>query len=637
MQQAALEAWGRLAQTPTLLKEPEMTPRRRTAIELAAYDRTDPPQAKPVWESGLRNLTGAAAGELRLWFSIALLGNSASRVHAPSTIGTELEAIQWATDGLLRFRDAMDGTRLMSIVRFTARHHTLDRQLFFHLREHVPTALARALSDGSVVPTEERCLPPGLLDTRDAGPRQQYAVRHAQTLIARAVAPICKLKMSHIYASLTAAAFRVPRTLDPRAGMASARLAHLFADVPAGAERDRAIARAVRCVRHAAVPAEMTETALNVLHSGFAFGPNKRRLCGRDTCPCGSGHAETVEHTFWKCARSARLLELTFAQWREVTGKTRVSTQHGRITLLGDRSCTWETEADEAEWAGLEEPWAILHKVTLHAIHTERNRDAAPSAGTRRTAAQLYQKVQSTMQRVVDMRWRAAVAAKRRDAGRSVVSFRRQWEAPGLVAIVDDSRAQLLLLMRAATRDRWRRRASSARDFRNQQNAPPEPPPQDAIVIYLAGDADPRKKNMPPPPAGYAAVAQYQGRAIFELAGQISMAWPSITTITQNLADLVAFTRALQWAAVNPSSRDRPIIVHYTSEYAARVGTGAWKAKKHKAMAEEARRAWAHLKRVKGGRAWLRHAPPGASSHATAAQLATEAKAGAHVYRQVVD
>ena len=37
-----------------------------------------------------------------------------------------------------------------------------------------------------------------------------------------------------------------------------------------------------------AVPPEMTETAYNVLMSAFAFGPSKRGIAHRDTCPCGA-------------------------------------------------------------------------------------------------------------------------------------------------------------------------------------------------------------------------------------------------------------------------------------------------------------------------------------------------------------
>ena len=43
-------------------------------------------------------------------------------------------------------------------------------------------------------------------------------------------------------------------------------------------------------------------------------------------------------------------------------------------------------------WAGLEEPFAILHKVTLYAIREERDKEAAARKTTyvRRTAADNY-------------------------------------------------------------------------------------------------------------------------------------------------------------------------------------------------------------------------------------------------------
>ena len=93
-------------------------------------------------------------------------------------------------------------------------------------------------------------------------------------------------------------------------------------------------------------------------------------------------------------------------------------------------------------------------------------------------------------QRIVDMRWRAAVAQRRSDGGAAIAQFRRRWEAPGLAVIVDNAHARLVLFMRDTTRSRWRRHATSAREFRNQQHAPPDPPPADMIEIYTAGDGD---------------------------------------------------------------------------------------------------------------------------------------------------
>ena len=48
------------------------------------------------------------------------------------------------------------------------------------VRDALPQTWVTALRDGTVVPTDERCLPPGLLDIK--GPRQQIAIQHARTL-----------------------------------------------------------------------------------------------------------------------------------------------------------------------------------------------------------------------------------------------------------------------------------------------------------------------------------------------------------------------------------------------------------------------------------------------------------------------
>jgi hypothetical protein len=83
---------------------------------------------------------------------------------------------------------------------------------------------------------------------------------------------------------------------------------------------------------------------------------------GTTSCPCGQGHGETVEHTFWKCDRSYLVWESITRFWRTATGEHGVTATDGRLVLFGDRSATWGSEADWAEWAGLEEPFAILHK-----------------------------------------------------------------------------------------------------------------------------------------------------------------------------------------------------------------------------------------------------------------------------------
>ena len=122
---------------------------------------------------------------------------------------------------------------------------------------------------------------------------------------------------------------------------------------------------------------------------------------------------------------------------------------------------------------------------------------------------------------------------------------------------------------------------------------------------------------------------------MFRLAGHITTATPHVRTITGNLAELIAFTRALEWAEQHPVAHGRPICVRYNSEYAARICTGAWKARKHKAAAEQARRVWARLKKSRGGQLWIRHTPL-TGANALAGALAGRGKRGEYVYEQVV-
>ena len=201
----------------------------------------------------------------------------------------------------------------------------------------------------------------------------------------------------------------------------------------------------------------------------------------------------------------------------------------------------------------------------------------------------------------------------------------------------DESEATLALFMHARARDRWRgRSAPNARAFRNQQYAPPERLPDDAIELYTAGDADTRKKDAPPPPAGLGVVAVERGRKIiFHVGDQIvarRAPHAHVKTTTSNLAELVAFGRALEWAHNDPLAADRPICIRYTSEYAARIATGAWRAKKHKETAAAAQQAWKRLRERKAGKVWMRHTPRTAPPWSVANSLAENGKGGTRVY-----
>jgi len=173
------------------------------------------------------------------------------------------------------------------------------------------------------------------------------------------------------------------------------------------------------------------------------------------------------------------------------------------------------------------------------------------------------------------------------------------------------------MFMRKETRDRWKHRSvdMQARRFRAQQHSPPAELPADTISIYTDGSGDPREIGKPPPPAGYGFVAVRGGRdhkkgdavLVAKRCGQVTTGMRNVKTVTSNLAELVAFTRALQWATHTRYAAGRPICIRYDSTYAAMIASGTWRAKKHKAMAEEARGAWITLKRVIGERLWMRH------------------------------
>ena len=66
---------------------------------------------------------------------------------------------------------------------------------------------------------------------------------------------------------------------------------------------------------------------------------------------------------------------------------------------------------------------------------------------------------------------------------------------------------------------------------------------------------------------------------------------PHVLTTTSNLAELVAFTRAVEWAHANRLAGGKPVCIRYDSMYVAHIATGIWKAKKHKPMAQAARQA----------------------------------------------
>ena len=619
VQKAALAGWAKLRLVPAAHVKPELSKGGEKRHLMAAYSG-ETIQTTKVWQAQLRrDITGARVLDQRLWFNpcLCVTGHAPSRLAAPSTLDTEKEALEWAEAGLIRFTHVVNGTRVTGVRVFSASHPTLDATLIHAAHTDMPREWREALMRDPHFQrgSPEDCLPRGLLDDEEEE-QQPYAMPYATTLVDRPIQPLSLLRCAHIYCALTADTFRTPRVFDPNRG-ALARHSHLFQHLQEPFRRQH-IAQAVGRVKCSAVPPEMTETAYNVLMSAFAFGPSKRGISHRDTCPCGVA-AETVEHTFKDCARSKRLWELLLHQWREVTGESKLKATDGRVVLLGDRTGQWLDEAEQGEFAGLEVPFAIMHKATLHILKEERDKDAAcrDPHRPRRTASQLYQVVASTCERIMRERWQDARASRRIDSGKAVISFRRQWESPGLVTIPTDGQMpQLLLFLSARARDTHKRKKDSlrSRHFRNQRYAPPQRLPRDTISIFTDGSAIPRKLGELFPAAGWGAVAVRGGRGhehidghgFFEMCGPVNQATPNVTTGTNNSAELVAFTRALQWA-YSETAPGRPVCMRYDSCYAAMIASGSWKAKAHKALAVEAHVAWAKLRDKTSNRLWLRH------------------------------
>jgi ribonuclease HI len=350
--------------------------------------------------------------------------------------------------------------------------------------------------------------------------------------------------------------------------------------------------------------------------------------------------------------RSWRLHNLILKQWGELTGETKLKQSDGRVALLGDRTGTWLDEAEQAEFAGLETPFAIVHKTTLHVIKEERDKDVArrtPSSKyTRRTAAQLYQRVASTVERIMVDRWWRAHAQRHNDGGKAMLRFRKQWEAPGLVAIpLEGGAPKLLLFLHDTTRARYKRKGDSlrSRHFRNQAYAPPMNLPDGTVSIFTDGSALPRKPGNMFPPAGFGFAAvtggngheHTGGREIACKCGPVDPSTPNVKTATNNSSELVAFTRALQWARSSHLTKSRAIVIRFDSAYASMIASGSWKAKKHKDLAAEARAAWTDLRKHTNNNLWLRHVR-GHSGHAwndRADHLASQGRQGQSIYHEL--
>ena len=293
--QQAMAGWGKLASklTPARYVMPELSAHGQRKHDLAIFDG-EPIKTQKEWQPFTRkDMIGALVADQRLWFNTSLQSHTPSRMFAPSTFDTEGEAIAWSQAGLNRLVHVINGTQIQGSTSFTNKHPTLDASLVGDLRTALQAASWQdALKDATHMDPSTSQVPRAPLDVDAEGKQQHLAVQYTDTLVSRPITPLIKLRVSHIHTAFTAAAFSMPRVFDPTRG-AHARHLHLFAHIsPEG--RKRHIAQAVSRVCHPAVPPEMTETAYDVMMSGFAWGPSKRSISHVDTCPCGLA-AETVE------------------------------------------------------------------------------------------------------------------------------------------------------------------------------------------------------------------------------------------------------------------------------------------------------------------------------------------------------
>ena len=139
--------------------------------------------------------------------------------------------------------------------------------------------------------------------------------------------------------------------------------------------------------------------------------------------------------------------------------------------------------------------------------------------------------------------------------------------------------------------------------------------PDGTVSIFTDGSAEPRKPGVMFPPAGwgFAAVTggegheHKDGREIASRCGSVTASTPNVRTGTNNSSELLAFTRALQWARNSHLTQGKAIVCRFDSAYASMIASGSWKARKHKALAAEAHAAWTDLRKHTNNQLWTRH------------------------------
>jgi len=177
---------------------------------------------------------------------------------------------------------------------------------------------------------------------------------------------------------LAAAEWHMPRPLAP-----GGRLAECMSGRGDANQREE-LRRLMKLAHRPILPRTLRETKYKVAMGGYSVGPNRHAGDDRYCAKCLAARRmrprgdmpdifETTEHLFHECPRE--IWEKVLKWWGDRTGETLA--RNKELTLLGDRTAPAKDRAGRGRltsFAHLEEPFALLHSVTLQAIWKERGR-----------------------------------------------------------------------------------------------------------------------------------------------------------------------------------------------------------------------------------------------------------------------
>ena len=123
------------------------------------------------------------------------------------------------------------------------------------------------------------------------------------------------------------------------------------------------------------------------------------------------------------------------------------------------------------------------------------------------------------------------------------------------------------------------------------------------ISIYVDGSCEENRNVSSDTPAGWGfcvvigdtGLGKGQGEIITEKSGPViteknSEGYIGSEVGSNNTAELCALAHALKWLLVDGS--DTPAVIRGDSQYALKIGTGIWKAKANKELAQNVQKLW---------------------------------------------